>query len=82
MCDEYEMFELIEEDSETAHSALVLRRQLRNLSDPFATLDDIQFIKRYRLTKQLVLELCDELRPFLSVPSKSTDLSVEIKVSA
>ncbi|KAH9636340.1 hypothetical protein HF086_012605, partial [Spodoptera exigua] len=54
--------------------------RLRDLSDPFA-IGDVEFIKRYRLNKQLVHNLCDELRPHAATGStRSLDLPIERKV--
>lgn len=80
MCDEYEVFEFLEsDDSHQNQTTRVQRRRLRDQAAPF-DMDDEQFIKRYRLTKELVHNLCDELRPHMAGPTKSTDLSVETKV--
>lgn len=81
MANEYEIFEFLEADnSEGNSSRKQRRRQLRDECDPF-NLDDAEFVKRYRLTKELTHNLCEELRPFINKPIKSTDLSVETKVS-
>lgn len=80
MCDELEMFEFLESDASQQNQATrVKRRRLRVQADPF-DMDDEQFVKRYRLSKTLVHNLCDELRPHMAEPTKSTDLSVETKV--
>lgn len=79
MSDELVLFEFMENDNEINTTRRQKRRITREQSDPF-DLEDAEFIKRYRLSKQLVLELCDELRPLLKNPTKSTDLSVETKV--
>lgn len=42
----------------------------------------MDFIRRYRLSKVLVHNLCKDLRPLMPVPTKSKDLSVETKVSS
>ncbi|KAF9794876.1 hypothetical protein SFRURICE_005111 [Spodoptera frugiperda] len=55
------------------------RMELRAECNPY-DLDDTEFVKRYRLTKQLTYNLCDDLRPLMKTPKKSTDLSVETKV--
>ncbi|XP_073967321.1 uncharacterized protein [Choristoneura fumiferana] len=39
-----------------------------------------EFIRRYRLSKELTLDLCEELRPLLKEPVRSTDLDLETKV--
>ncbi|KAJ8714150.1 hypothetical protein PYW08_007770 [Mythimna loreyi] len=81
MCDELIIFEFLESDaSQETTEAKIQRTRLRDLSDPFA-IDEIQFIKRYRLTKQLVHNLCDELRPHVATGStRASDLSLERKV--
>lgn len=82
MCDEIEIFEFLEDENDTYNEkqvAKVERKVLRDTVKPFQLQDNI-FIKRYRLSKQLVSDLCNELRPFIPSPQKSTDLSVETKV--
>lgn len=79
MSDELIIFEFIKNNNKINNIRRQKRRLTREQSDPFY-LEDREFIKRYRLSKQLVLELCDELRPLMKNPSKSTDLTVETKV--
>ncbi|KAF9787681.1 hypothetical protein SFRURICE_020248 [Spodoptera frugiperda] len=83
MCDELISFDFLESDDssdeEGPRHQMVKRRKIRQECDPFS-IEDREFIKRYRLTKDLVRNLCDELKPHMSVPKKSTDLSVETKV--
>ncbi|XP_022828419.1 putative nuclease HARBI1 [Spodoptera litura] len=83
MANEHESFEFLEADhAETSniHNNRKRRRmQMREECSPFH-LDDTEFVKRYRLTKELVRNLCDEIRPLMRNPQKSTDLSVETKV--
>lgn len=80
MANAYELFEFLEADNAEVHSTRKRRRmQLRQECDPF-NLDDVEFVKRYRLTKDLAHNLCDELRPLMKNPKRSTDLSVETKV--
>ncbi|KAJ0169386.1 hypothetical protein K1T71_014973 [Dendrolimus kikuchii] len=84
MSDELLLFEFVEFDNNDSSSQrqrrLKRRRLIRELSDPFVELDDTEFIQRYRLTKQLATELCNELRPKFKKAKKSTDLSVESKI--
>ncbi|KAH9644707.1 hypothetical protein HF086_016415 [Spodoptera exigua] len=81
MCDELIIFEFLESDaSQDNHQTKIQRTRLRDLSDPFA-IEDVEFIKRYRLNKQLVHNLCDELRPHAATGStRSSDLPIERKV--
>lgn len=80
MANEYEIFEFLEEDfAHASSSKMQRRRRLRVQCNPF-DLEDAEFIKRYRLTKDLAQNLCDELAPTMKSPTKSTDLSVETKV--
>lgn len=80
MASEYELFEFLEADNAEANSSRKLRRKrLREACDPFE-IEDAEFVKRYRLTKELTHNLCDEVRPLMKTPIKSTDLSVETKV--
>lgn len=80
MCDdELVLFEFLESDFESISARRQRRRDLRIQSNPF-DLDDVEFIKKYRLSKELVLNLCAELTPFLKKPIKATDLSTETKV--
>lgn len=81
MCDELEIFEFLESDaSEQNYDAKIQRKRLRDLSDPF-DVDEVQFVKRYRLSKELVHNLCEELRPHMSGTTKATDITLERKVS-
>lgn len=43
-------------------------------------MSDTCFIKNYRLSKSLVRDLFEEVRPFISGAHRSTDLTVETKV--
>lgn len=83
MCDEDEIFEFLEEDSRCnsiKQNAKIQRKILRNSIKPF-DMPNNAFVKRYRLTKELALELCNELQAFMPRLTKSTDLSIEVKVS-
>jgi len=81
MANAYEIFEFLEaEYATTKNQRKRARMQLRKNCDPF-NLDEAEFVKRYRLTKDLVRNLCDELRPLMKNPRRSTDLSVETKVN-
>ncbi|XP_047507202.1 putative nuclease HARBI1 [Pieris napi] len=73
-------FEFIELENEEIQNKQLRRQELRRQTDPFLDLDDSEFIKRYRLSKELAQALCDEIRPLLRQPKKSTDLSAEQKV--
>jgi hypothetical protein len=79
MCDELIILEFLESDNTVNTSSRRKRRHLKFQCDPF-DLNDSEFIKKYRLSKQLALDLCNEIRPLFKVPIKSTDLSVETKV--
>ncbi|RVE41269.1 hypothetical protein evm_014081 [Chilo suppressalis] len=78
MCDEYEVFEYLEREYR-----MELRnkhRRTRQMNDPF-DLEDSDFIKEYRLSPDLIRNLCDELEPILKTnPRRSNDLSIETKV--
>lgn len=78
MANELEIFEFLEEDAAKLNRRR-RRTELRNESNPF-DLDDKTFVGRYRLTKELAQNLCDELRPVLHNPKKSSDLPLETKV--
>lgn len=58
------------------------KKRLRNRKEnnPFK-LSDLEFIRRYRLSKELTLDLCEELRLMLKEPVRSTDLDLETKVN-
>lgn len=78
MCDEYELFEYLE--SEYRMERRNKRRRLRQINDPFE-LEDREFINEYRLSPDLVRDLCEELEPILKTrPKRSNDLSIETKV--
>lgn len=81
MDSEYETFEFLEADNAATNTKRRQRRlMLREDSDPFE-LQDAEFVKRYRLTKELVYNLIEELKPLLKSPVKTTDLPVETKVN-
>ena len=77
---EYALFEFLESDNAEANVSRKRRRMERRAKcNPF-DLDDTEFVKRYRLTKELTRNLCDDLRPLMKSPKKPTDLSIETKV--
>lgn len=64
MCDdELVLFEFLESDFESISARRQRRRDIRIQSNTF-DLDDVEFIKKYRLSKELVLNLCAELTSF------------------
>ncbi|XP_039762307.1 putative nuclease HARBI1 [Pararge aegeria] len=82
MANDYEIFEFLEADyeiSEVNSSKRLRRRWLREKSDPF-NIEEEEFVRRYRLTKEDAQQLCNEIRPLFKTTRRSTDLSVEIKV--
>ncbi|XP_050547929.1 putative nuclease HARBI1 [Daktulosphaira vitifoliae] len=54
--------------------------KFRLAEDPFIVLSERAFIQKFRLTKVLVLNLINELRPYLEPPSRKSALSIERKV--
>lgn len=56
-----------------------LRRSLRDQANAL-NLSDAEF-KHYRLSKELFMNLCTELRPFMPRTRRRTKVSVECKVS-
>lgn len=62
-----------------AHNRARLRG-IRDSSDPFAV-DDFIFKGLYRLPKQMVRGLVEELRPHMAVARRSTAIPIELKVS-
>lgn len=80
MSDDLLLFEFFEEDYASHYTQKRKRLQLRGQLDPFNNFEDAEFIRRYRLSKNLVLDLCAELSPMFKEPVKSTDLSLENKV--
>lgn len=54
-------------------------RRLRDASNPFE-MPERTFIGKYRLTPQLVLRLCEELRPLMRAPQRGTAVPLEFKV--
>ena len=81
MSDELLLFEFFEEDSASHYAQKRKRLQLRGQLDPFNNFEDEEFIRRYRLSKELVLDLCAELSPMIKEPVKSMDLTLENKVN-
>ncbi|CAB3251254.1 unnamed protein product [Arctia plantaginis] len=80
MTNKLTLFEFLECDIDDISSRKKCRRDLREDTDPLIAFEDEEFIKRYRLSKQLVLDLCEELGPMFRKPVRSTYLSVEIKI--
>nr|CAH7720962.1 unnamed protein product [Callosobruchus chinensis] len=56
-----------------------LRRALRE-HNPVMDLSDNEFKAHYRLTKDLFLQLCEEISPYLPRPRRRTAISVKCKV--
>lgn len=78
MANEYEIFEFLENSEENLRRKR-RRTELRSELNLF-DINDALFLKRYRLSKELARNLCEELRPLLKSPKKSSDLPVETKV--
>jgi hypothetical protein len=80
MSDELLDLEFLECD--LAENAYQKNRRLctRNQCDPFH-LSDMEFIRRYRLSKELVYEICEDLRPMVKEPTRTTDIDLEKKVT-
>ncbi|KAI4466824.1 nucleotidase-related [Holotrichia oblita] len=57
----------------------IQRRVLRDTSDPFQ-MPDKNFIKHFRLSKELTMYLINELRPFLRNGERSTAISIEKQI--
>lgn len=57
-----------------------LRRGLRDQAKA-SNLSDAEFKAHYRLSKELYIDLCNELKPFLTRTRRNTKVSVECKVS-
>ncbi|KAK3923635.1 Putative nuclease, partial [Frankliniella fusca] len=66
------------EDMTHSHIRKV-RKLMRSLIDPF-TLPTIQFLKRFRLSKPLVVQLIRDLRPYIKESERRGSLSIETKV--
>ncbi|KAJ8720661.1 hypothetical protein PYW08_006126 [Mythimna loreyi] len=78
MCDEYEIFEFLE--TEYRMEKRNRRRRIRELFNPFE-MDDTEFVNQYRLSKDLVSNLCEDLEPLMKTnPKRTSDLTLETKV--
>lgn len=66
------------EDMTHSHIRKV-RKLMRSLIDPF-TLPTIEFLKRFRLSKPLVIQLIRDLRPYIKESERRGSLSIETKV--
>lgn len=53
----------------------------RNPRNPFEELNEKQFIKMFRLSKDLVLHLVESLEPYIQPAQRATDLDITTKVS-
>lgn len=65
------------------HERIIHVRQSRNpefITDPF-TYTDRLFIKNYRLTKELVTNLVELVRPYIVSKSRSSAIDLKTKVS-
>lgn len=49
--------------------------------DPFVSLSDHDYVREYRLTKEMVEELITTLQPIMIRESRKSALSVKVKVS-
>lgn len=49
--------------------------------DPFVSLTDHEFIREYRLSKEMVEELINLLQPFMIAETRKSGLSIKVKVS-
>lgn len=56
------------------------RRRIQQLRNPFEEFSDIEFIRHYRLTKQLTQELIHLVEPYIDAPIRSYGLTVARKV--
>lgn len=88
--EEPEIFELLKWDNPhtqkqeavVAEKAKSPPKKVKNQEvDPF-DLSDPSFIETYRLSKDLVRGLCEELKPVLPDSTKSIDFPIETKVSS
>ncbi|KAJ8728924.1 hypothetical protein PYW07_006620 [Mythimna separata] len=78
MCDEYEIFEFLE--TEYRIEKKNRRRRIREINNPFE-MDDREFVNLYRLSKDSVLSLCEDLEPLMKTnPQRTSDLTLETKV--
>ncbi|KAK4882374.1 hypothetical protein RN001_005693 [Aquatica leii] len=82
MANVHEMLQIaaIADLEEAEHDYQIPRRQFLNSNDPFECLSDKQFIREYRLTKPMVVELIHLLTPLMTPASRSTALDVPKKV--
>ncbi|KAJ8917020.1 hypothetical protein NQ315_012938 [Exocentrus adspersus] len=55
---------------------LIPRRLFHVRDNPFETLNDAKFIKTFRLSKPMVLDLCNIVEPFIAAPSRTSSLDV------
>lgn len=53
---------------------------LRNSVDPFTSLSEVEFVKTFRLSKNVAMELADDLASFIPRERRSDGLSVRMKV--
>ncbi|KAK4882619.1 hypothetical protein RN001_005938 [Aquatica leii] len=82
MANVHEMLQIaaIADLEEAEQDYQIPRRQFLNSNDPFECLSDKQFIREYRLTKPMVVELIHLLTPLMTPASSSTALDVPKKV--
>ncbi|KAL5244243.1 hypothetical protein ACI65C_011653 [Semiaphis heraclei] len=79
--DELFNLELLGALEEAENRAIVNRpRQYYNAQNVMEELSDLQFIKKFRLTKTLVQELLNILAPYMTEPTRSSSITIKTKV--
>ncbi|XP_018392383.1 PREDICTED: putative nuclease HARBI1, partial [Cyphomyrmex costatus] len=67
--------------NEEKHLLRIERRQLRDATNPFG-IPESQFISLYRLPKDAVLTLCENIQPYVQRAIRPTAIPFELKVLA
>lgn len=57
-----------------------LWQQQRIIRDPFAELTELEFVRNFRLSKEICLHLIDQIKPMLDEEERSTAILREIKI--
>ncbi|KAJ8910058.1 hypothetical protein NQ315_013313 [Exocentrus adspersus] len=77
--EEFVFLHLIQDLEEAEIQANEGNRQKLNPRDPFVELDDDQFIKIFRLSKDLCRFVIESVTPFMSPKRRNTDLSISTR---
>lgn len=68
-------------DLRNAEDDLEGERQVLQRINPFVSLTDRAFIKRFRVSKELARDIIEVVTPFMQAPIRRSGISIEHKVN-